>query len=49
MKTKVKFIEAQYLDELEKKLNELLSEGWQIQGNLAWANDAFYMALIRES
>lgn len=48
MKTKVLFIEANYLDELETKVNKQLSEGWKIQGNLVWANDAFYIALTLE-
>ncbi len=49
MKTKVKFIKAYYLDELESKVNNLLFDGWKIQGNLVWTNDVFYIALIIKS
>ena len=48
MRTKIKFIEAYYLDELETKVNKLLTKGWKTQGNLVWGNDVFYIALTRD-
>lgn len=32
MKTKVKFIAANYLDDLESKVNPFLEKKWQIKG-----------------
>ncbi|WP_290625656.1 hypothetical protein [Altibacter sp.] len=48
MAKQVKFIEANYLDELENKVNPLLRVGWKIEGNLVTQNDAFYITLSQE-
>jgi|GEM_PF-5428149 len=48
MAKQVKFIEANYLDELENKVNPLLNVGWKVEGNLLAQNDAFYITLSLE-
>lgn len=44
----MKYIKDRSINSLEKKLNEFLSDGWEVFGNLTFLGGSYVQAVIKE-
>ena len=48
MKTEYNIVESNSAIKLTKIINNLLNEGWKLQGGISVENEIFYQAMVKE-